>query len=84
MRMSEKRRDALYAAIREPLARKRLKIGKFNYVHPSAVDQILYQLELDIWCGVRKALGLDEAPDVEVVEAEIVREVATEAIYLKD
>lgn len=64
MRMSPERRSAVFTAISEPTLRLRIDLG-YSAERPLAmaeIDRRLFQLESEIWCGVRKALGLDGTP----------------------
>ena len=62
MRMSEKKRQAVYDAICEPIMKKRIAIKQSESVlgvkNARDIDDILYHLERDIWMEVKKALGL--------------------------
>lgn len=62
MRLSEKKRSALYTAISEPIMNKRIIIKQSENVlgHKNAndIDELLYKLESDIWAEVQKALNI--------------------------
>ena len=60
MRLSEKKRSALYEAINEPVMQKRIAAQKLpiSYDDRQLVDELLYKLEREIWAEVRKALNI--------------------------
>jgi len=66
MKMSELKRLQVYAAISEPIMRKRIKIQleDTDPVFPSTlyvddVDEMLFKLEQEIWKELKEALKLE-------------------------
>lgn len=55
MKMSEKKRSKVYAAISDPVVELRLNLMKDRPV----TDEQLYRLELEIWRRVHEALKLE-------------------------
>lgn len=55
MRMSEERRQRVYDAIAEPIMKKRI----YAEVHGKLGEEDLYNLDTEIWRGVKKILGLN-------------------------
>lgn len=66
MRISEKKKRALYAAIRENVLNARIAItkdwrtGKRGAVDADRMDEMLHRLELQIWAKQREVLGIKD------------------------
>ncbi len=65
MKMSKKKKDALYRAISETITDSRVSVAKYAKTHHGGmpvnlVDTELYHLENKIWAKVSLALGLIE------------------------
>lgn len=64
MRISDKKKTALYAAIHEPIMKKRITIAQSDNVlgekNAKDIDAILYKLNQDIWSQVKITLGISD------------------------
>ena len=59
MNISEKKRSELYTAIHEPIMQKRIAAKKIYQIqYNNKLDDMLYELEREIWIEVRKALNI--------------------------
>ena len=62
MEMSNKRREALYEAIREPILKQRIAVGNSKNIlgkrNADAIETLLLKLNNDIWDEVKQALNI--------------------------
>lgn len=59
MRLSEKKRNALYAAISDPVMDLRLAVQKYGAPSGEHLDARLFKMQSDIWRQIHEVLGLD-------------------------
>lgn len=61
MRISDKRKSALYEAISEPVMNLRIELAQAGLIDTEdGLDNNLFQLSLEQWREVCKALDIDE------------------------
>lgn len=62
MKISDKKRMDVYAAIADPLLELRLAIQRNGPPSKDVLDQMLFNMTSDIWRRVHKALNLEGPP----------------------
>lgn len=60
MKLSDKKKSELYAAIAEPIMDERLMLQKYGSPGSEQLDERLFKMQNDIWRRVHKALNLDD------------------------
>lgn len=64
MRLSEKKKSALYAAIHEPIMQKRIHISQSSNVlgdkNAKDLDELMFSLNHQIWNQIKTVLKLEE------------------------
>ena len=67
MKLSEKKQEALYLAIHEPVMQIRIQLlqGKLGYIgqtQTNTIEKLLFKLEIEIWREQFKVLNLEGTP----------------------
>ncbi len=58
MKLSEKKKQAAYCAISDVIMKERLEIQRHGVPSSYDMDTRLFNMEGEIWKGIKKALGL--------------------------
>lgn len=59
MKMSDKRKEAVYSAISDPIMKQRIDIQKHGSPDSGVLDSRLFCLQNEIWEKVHSALNLE-------------------------
>lgn len=59
MRLSEKKKSEVYAAISETIMEQRIELAKYGSPSSEELDAKLFRMENKIWKQVHKALNID-------------------------